>query len=70
MNWSAYNNREVAVILWSDGSRNVFYSSDVNMNDFVSYKEQRDQLTYRIERCQQSEYDVKYNTMTCQKDAK
>jgi hypothetical protein len=65
MNWSAYNNREVAVILWSDGSRNVFYSSDVNMNDFVSYKEQRDQLTYRIERCQQSEYDVKYNTMTC-----
>lgn len=68
MNWNIYSNREVTVFLWSDGSRNVFYSSDVKaMNDFV-YRKKTDTLTFKIEKCMQSEYDVKYNGWCLQKD--
>jgi hypothetical protein len=70
MNWSTYNNREVNVIIWSDGTRNVFYSSDVHMNEFISKKSTREQMTYTIERCMQSEYDVKYNGWSYQNDGK
>jgi hypothetical protein len=70
MNWSIYNNREVSVILWCDGTRNVFYSSDVHMNEFISKKSNREHMTYTVEKCNQSEYDVKYNGWSYQNDAK
>jgi hypothetical protein len=70
MNWSIYNNHEVSVILWSDGTKNAFYSRDAHMEDFISYKNNREQLTYTIERCMQSEYDVKYNGWSYQNDGK
>jgi hypothetical protein len=70
MNWNAYNNRELAIVLWSDGSHNTFFASDEHMCEFISQKEQRDQLTYKIEKCQHSEYDVKYNNVAHQKAQK
>ena len=70
MNWNAYNNRELAVVLWSDGSHNTFFASDKHMDEFISQKEQRDQLSYKIEKCLHSEYDVKYNNMSYLKEAK
>jgi hypothetical protein len=70
MNWSAYNNREVSVILWSDGTKNAFYSCDTHMEDFISYKNKLGKLTYAIEKCNQSEYDVKYNGWSYQNDVK
>lgn len=70
MNWNAYNNRELAVVLWSDGSHNTFFASDKHMDEFISQKELRDQLSYKIEKCMHSEYDVKYISMSYLKEEK
>jgi hypothetical protein len=70
MNWNVYNNREVTVIMWSDGTRNAFYSSDKFINEFIDHKKNNKQLTYTIDQCMQSEYDVKYNGWTYQNDVK
>jgi hypothetical protein len=70
MNWSMYNNRELAVVVWNDGSRNTFFASDKHIDEFIRHKAQRDQLSYKIDRCLHSEYDVKYNNMPYLKDTK
>lgn len=61
MNWSIYNNREVTVILWSDGTKNAFFSNDKCIDEFIHRKIGYTDLTYTTEKCMQSEYDEKYN---------
>lgn len=71
MNWSIYNNREVTIILWSDGTRNVFYSGDEHVDEFILRKKRFEPLlTYQTEKCRQSEYDAKYNSWSPQNGEK
>lgn len=59
MNWTKYNNHQLSIILWSDGSHNVFYTSDSdNMKEFIDNKRKLNSLTYEIKNCMQSEYDT------------
>lgn len=61
---SAQYDREVTVIIWSDGGRNVFYSFESEyIKEFINHKTENNNLTYRIEKCMKSEYDIKYNSV-------
>ena len=71
MNWNFFNDREVTIILWSDGTRNVFYSGDEYVDEFILRKKRFEPLlTYQVENCKQSEYDVKYNGWSPQNEEK
>lgn len=54
--------RQVVLLKWSDGSRNLFLTGDFEMEDFILWKQSKNpDLTFETEVMSLTEYKTKYN---------
>jgi hypothetical protein len=54
--------RQVVVLKWSDGSRNLFLTGDFEMEDFILWKQSKNpDLTFETEVMSLTEYKTQYN---------
>lgn len=53
--------RQVVVIKWSDGSRNLFLTGDFEMEDFILWKQSKNpDLTFETEVMSIEDYKLKF----------
>jgi hypothetical protein len=53
--------RQVVVLKWSDGSRNLFLTGDFEMEDFILWKQSKNpDLTFQTEVMSIDEYKLKF----------
>ena len=54
--------RQVVLLKWSDGSRNLFLTGDFEMEDFILWKQSKNpDLTFETEVMSITEYKTQYN---------
>jgi hypothetical protein len=54
--------RQVVLLKWSDGSRNLFLTGDFEMEDFILWKQSKNpDLTFETEVMSLTEYKTQYN---------
>jgi hypothetical protein len=53
--------RQVVVLKWSDGSRNLFLTGDFEMEDFILWKQSKNpDLTFQTEVMSINDYKLKF----------